>query len=67
MIVILLSINSLSLVRQSILLLVAGGEENPNVQPFDTLNYMISYGIVCVFVGGLIETFWGVEKENSSQ
>lgn len=55
LIVVLLSINSLTLIRQPILLFVGGGEEK-NYPPFDTYSYMISYGIVCVFVGGLIET-----------
>ena len=67
LIVALLSIDSLWLVRQPILLFVAGSQENPNVPPFDTYSYMISYGIICVFVGGLIETIWGIEKKNSSQ
>lgn len=66
LIVALLSINSLGIVRLPILLLIAGGQENPNVPPFDTLSYMISYGIICVFVGGLIETIWGIKQENSS-
>ncbi len=63
----LLSIDSVELVRMPILLIIADGQENPNVPPFDTLSYMISYGIICVFVGGLIETIWGIKKENFSQ
>jgi hypothetical protein len=63
LIVLLLSIDSLSLIRQPILLVIGGGQEK-NVPPYDTYSYMISYCIVCVFIGGLIETFWGVEEEN---
>ncbi len=64
-IVVLLSIDSLWIVRQPILLFVGGGQEK-NYPPFDTLSYMISYGIICVFVGGLIETIWSIKKDNSS-
>ncbi|MDJ0647790.1 MAG: hypothetical protein QNJ60_03710 [Xenococcaceae cyanobacterium MO_188.B19] len=54
------------IIRHPIMLFVAGGQEK-NYPPFDTLSYMISYGIICVFVGGLIETIWNIKKENSSQ
>jgi len=60
----LLSIDSLTLVRLPILLFVGGGEVK-NYPPFDTLSYMISYGIICVFIGGLIEIIWGVKSEAS--
>lgn len=60
----LLSINSLALVRLPILLFVGGGEVK-NKPPFDTFSYMISYGIICVFIGGLIEIIWGVKSEES--
>ncbi len=55
LIVALLSLDSLWIVRQPILMLLAGDQVNPNVPPFDTLSYMISYSIICVFVGGLID------------
>lgn len=64
LLVVLLAIGGLALVRYPILLFVGGGEEK-NYPPFDTLSYMISYGIICVFVGGLIETIWGVKEEKS--
>lgn len=64
LVVALLSIDSVSLVRQPILLFVGGGVEK-NYPPFDTYSYMISYGIICVFVGGLIETIWGVKEGKS--
>lgn len=54
------------IIRHPIMLFVAGGQEK-NYSPFDTLSYMISYGIICVFVGGLIETIWNIKKENYSQ
>lgn len=60
----LLSLDSLSLVRLPILLFVGGGQPK-NYPPFDTLSYMISYGIICVFIGGLIEIVWGVKNEKS--
>lgn len=60
----LLSNNSLTLVRKPILLFVGGGVERDH-PPFDTLSYMISYGIICVFIGGLIEIIWGVKNEES--
>lgn len=66
MLVTLLSIDSLTLVRLPILLFVGGGEVK-NYPPFDTLSYMISYGITCVFIGGLIEIIWGVKNEESSK
>ncbi|MBE9019172.1 MAG: hypothetical protein CLLPBCKN_008468 [Chroococcidiopsis cubana SAG 39.79] len=60
----LLSIDSVALIRQPILLFVGGGQPK-NYPPFDTLSYMISYGIICVFIGGLIEIIWGVKNEEN--
>lgn len=56
LIIVLLSFGGLGIVRQPILYAVAVGEENQNQSPFDILSYMIAYGIICVFIGGLIET-----------
>ncbi|MBA2747407.1 MAG: hypothetical protein H0U45_01405 [Tatlockia sp.] len=60
----LLSIDSLTLIRLPILLFVGGGQPK-NYPPFDTLSYMISYGIICIFIGGLIEIILGVKNEKS--
>lgn len=63
--VFLLSIDSFWIVRQPVLRFIGGGAEK-NYPPFDSLSYMISYGITCVFVGGLLETVWGIKQENSA-
>ncbi len=66
LIVSLLSFGGLGLIRMPIMLWIAGGEEK-KYPPYDTLSYMIIYGIICVFIGGLIETIWNIKKDNNSQ
>lgn len=65
LIVSLFSMGGIGLIRVPILLWIAGGEAK-NYPPYDTLSYIISYGILCVFIGGLLETIWEIKNKDYS-